>query len=259
MQNKRGQVTIFVIVGIVIIVLGLVVFLFAPQISDIFTGGSKDPNSFLQNCIEKDLKKAVEKLSMQGGSLAPEHFILYRGNPIEYLCYTEEYYKTCVMQRPMIKNHVKEEIKNSIKNTADSCLEELKKSYQAKGYSVQLSEGRRDVELLPGKILLVFNNTIILSKEATESQKYFVVSIDNNIYELLSIAESILNWEASYGDAETTLYMNYYHDLKVEKLKQSDGTTIYILTDRKTGDKFQFASRSIPWPPGFAVGQITTG
>jgi len=75
--------------------------------------------------------------------------------------------------------------------------------------------------------------------------------VNNNIYELSAIAESILNSEADYGDVEVTVYMDYYTDLKVEKQKQSEGTTIYILTDRNTGDKFQFASRSIVWPPGY--------
>jgi len=77
------------------------------------------------------------------------------------------------------------------------------------------------------------------------------VILNNNLYELVSIVNSILNWEARYGDSETTIYMNYYHDLKVEKKKQSDGSTIYILTDRNTLDKFQFASRSVAWPPGY--------
>jgi hypothetical protein len=45
----------------------------------------------------------------------------------------------------------------------------------------------------------------------------------------------------------------YYHDLKVEKKKQIDETSIYILTNRDTGEKFQFASRSYAFPPGVIV------
>jgi hypothetical protein len=39
----------------------------------------------------------------------------------------------------------------------------------------------------------------------------------------------------------------------VEKKKQGDGTTVYILTDRDTDEKFYFASRSIAIPAGFIV------
>jgi len=45
--------------------------------------------------------------------------------------------------------------------------------------------------------------------------------------------------------------MDYYHHLKVEKKKQGDGTTIYMITNRDTGDKFQFASRSVDIGSGF--------
>ena len=75
--------------------------------------------------------------------------------------------------------------------------------------------------------------------------------MNNNIYELTSIAESILNWEAQYGDVETMTYMSFYKDLKVEKYKQTDGSKIYILTNRNTGDKFQFATRSYAFPAGY--------
>ena len=65
------------------------------------------------------------------------------------------------------------------------------------------------------------------------------------------IASSISNWEAKYGDSETMNYMIYYPNLKVEKKKQGDGTTIYIITDKESEDKFMFASRSLVLPAGF--------
>jgi len=45
--------------------------------------------------------------------------------------------------------------------------------------------------------------------------------------------------------------MTYYSDLRVDKNLRDDGTKIYIITDRNTGNKFQFASRSLVFPPGF--------
>jgi hypothetical protein len=45
--------------------------------------------------------------------------------------------------------------------------------------------------------------------------------------------------------------MIYYPSLKVEKKKQGEGSTVYILTDRDTDEKFYFAVRSLAIPPGF--------
>ena len=106
------------------------------------------------------------------------------------------------------------------------------------------------MELLPQRVFVSFEKDLTLTKGDAERCDKIDVVIDNNLYELVSISNSILNMETKYGDSETTIYMNYYHNLKVEKKKQSDGTTIYILTHRDTGNKFQFASRSVAWPPG---------
>ena len=45
--------------------------------------------------------------------------------------------------------------------------------------------------------------------------------------------------------------MALYPQTKVEKLKQGDGTTIYKVSDRKTQESFNFAVRSLVFPPGY--------
>jgi cell division protein YceG involved in septum cleavage len=256
MKNKRGQITIFIIIAVVIVVAGILIYTFYPEIQASLGLGVKNPQSFIQSCIEEEIEENVEKLSLQGGSLDPTHYIMYNNNKIEYICYTGEYYKTCVVQQPMLKEHVESEIKNEIDKGVDACFDSMEESYQKKGYDVNLKKGSKDIELLPKRIVATFDYSLTLTKgEDSEKHDSFRVVMNNNLYELISIANSILEWEATYGDAETTIYMNYYHDLKVEKKKQSDGTTIYIITDRNTGNKFQFASRSVAWPPGYGVGE----
>ncbi len=227
--------------------------MFYPQIKAGLGLEEKNPQAFIQNCIEEKIKESVTNLSLQGGSLSPENYILYDNAKIEYLCYTNEYYKTCVVQQPMLKKHIESEIKNEIEEEVEMCFDSMKESFQKRGYDVNLKKGAEDVELLPGKVITTFNYSLTLTKGEVEQYDSFTIVLNNNIYELISIANSIIEWEAKYGDAETTTYMNYYHNLKVEKQKQSDGTTIYIITDRNTENKFQFASRSVAWPPGYGV------
>jgi len=256
MKNKRGQITIFIIIAIVIVVVGILIYTFYPEIKAGFGLGLKNPQEFIQSCIENEIEDNVEKLSLQGGSLDPAHYIMYNNDKIEYICYTGEYYKTCIVQQPMLKEHVESEIKNEIDDDVEACFDSMEKSYQKRGYDVSLKKGEKDVELLPKRIVATFNYSLTLTKgEDSEKHDSFRVVMNNNLYELISIANSILEWEATHGDAETTVYMNYYHDLKVEKKKQSDGTTIYIITDRNTENKFQFASRSVAWPPGYKIGE----
>ena len=85
----------------------------------------------------------------------------------------------------------------------------------------------------------------------TRGVQSFNVILNNNLYELIGIANSIVEWETTLGNADTSTYMTYYNDLKVEKKVKSEGTKIYIITDRNTGNKFQFASRSQVLPAGY--------
>lgn len=255
-KSKHAQVTIFIIVAVAIVAVGILIFLLSPQLRTSLGFAEENPPEFIQNCIEKKIENSVNKLSLQGGSLTPEHYIMYDNEKIEYLCYTTEYYKTCVMQQPMLKEHIESEIKEEIEEEIKKCFDDLEESYMKKGYIVNLKRGATDVELLPEKIVTEFNYPLTLTKGDSKNYNSFRVVVDNNLYELVSVANSILNWEARYGDAETTVYMNYYHDLKVEKKKQSEGSTVYILTDRNTGDKFQFASRSVAWPPGYGTSSV---
>lgn len=250
-KNRRGQVTIFIIVAVVIIAVGILAYFVYPKVKSEAGFDSKNPSAFIQTCLEDELKENADVISANGGSLNPQFYYLYDNSKVEYLCYTNEDYKTCVMQQPMLKQHIEEEIKNSVEAQAKECFNELKKNYEEQGETPILVEGLSDAELLPQKIVVTFNNVLTLGKAGTERFENFKVILNNNLYELVGITNSILEWEAVYGDADTSSYMNYYHDLKVEKKNQDDGTTIYILTNWEKGNKFQFASRSVAWPSGY--------
>lgn len=250
-RDKSGQVTIFIIIGVMIVALAILGYMLYPKIKSTISSGAQSPSAFIQSCMEDRIKEDIDILSLRGGSLAPEHYFEYNYKKIEYLCYTSQYYLTCVVQQPMLKNHIEEEIKADVKDDVKHCFDDLKASYESKGYNVNMKEGNINFELLPKRVVGTFNYSLTLTKENSQKYDSFEVVLNNNLYELVSIANSIIAWEAKYGDAETTTYMNYYHDLKVEKKKQSDGTTIYILTDMNNKNKFQFASRSVAWPPGY--------
>ncbi len=249
-EGKKGQITIFIIIAVVIIALGILIYLFFPKIQTGLGISTNNPQIFIQNCMEEEIQNTVDTISSQGGSINPSNYILYQDEQIEYLCYTNEYYLPCVMQQPLLKQHIENEIKNEIESKKSECLTSLKENFESQGYIVSITGGETVVELLPERIRTTFENDLTLSKDETERYEDLSIVLNNNLYELVVIASSILNMEARYGDSETTIYMNYYHDLKVEKLKQTDGSTIYILTERNTGNKFQFASRSVAWPPG---------
>ena len=243
--------TIFIIIGIAIIAIGVLIYAFYPQIQSLIKPESKNPAAFMQTCLEDEIEDTVEILSLQGGSVAPEHYLLYQDEKLEYLCYTNENYRTCVVQQPMLKSHIESEIEREISPVVNTCFEDLKESYEDQGYDVDIEVGDMVTELLPENIVTTLTHKLTLTKGDTEIYESFRIVLDNNLYKLVSIANSIIDWEASYGDVDPSTYMSYYHGLKVEKLNQEEGSTLYILTDKDTENKFQFASRSVAWPIGY--------
>ncbi|MFA5953854.1 MAG: hypothetical protein WC812_04640 [Candidatus Pacearchaeota archaeon] len=251
-MKKRGQVTIFVIIAIVIIVLGVLAFFLYPKLK-ISTGfNTENPELFLQNCVENDLENLIETLSLQGGEFNPQGYTIYQDVKIKYICYTSDYFTLGLKQVPFIKRFVEDEISVQIKPKVDECFDDLVLKYQQKGYEVSSKKGNIQTEILPEQtsIDLIGYNLTVSRGENENRFNLFVINLDNNLYELLNIAEHIVSWENEFGDADTLSIMMLKKDIRVNKILRDDGSKIYIIENKKTKEAFQFASRSLVFPAG---------
>ena len=254
MFEKRGQVTIFIILAIVIVVAGLLIYFFVPSIRTTFQ--PTNPEQFLETCVMKDFDVTIDTLSKQGGNLDPEPFLLYKDVKIQYGCYTNEYYRLCVMQQPLLQRSIEDVLEKDLNEKAKNCFQELKGDYEQRGYRVKIERNITFVEFLPNHVRVDMQTRVTLTKDSTQVYENFVFDQRNGMYELISVASSILNWEARYGDAETTTYMAYYPNIKVEKNKLGEGSTIYKISNRNTQESFTFASRSLVLPPGYGTNYV---
>jgi len=258
-KSKHGQVTVFIILAIAMVIVLLLLFLGRDTFTKLII--RETPIEQIKSCAEDYTKEAIDILSSQGGSLNPEFYYLYNGDKIEYLCYTEENYKRCVMQKALLKQDIEKEIENYVEPKVRGCMNSVKSDLEDDGYSVSMGDVDVDVELVPRNVLINIQSDFRMAKDKTESYKSIKTDLSSSLYDFVMITGSILNWEARYGDAETMNYMMYYPSLKVEKKIQGDGTTIYALTDRLSVDsiylpaedssnKFKFAVRSVVIPAG---------
>lgn len=249
MKNKKGQVTLFVIIAILIVIAVLIIFW--PKLKQIIVPLSPELN--LQRCIESDLKKELNTITSNGGSRNPSLYFSYEGNKIEYLCYTNENYKTCVMQQPLLKQHIERELLDALKPKITECIENMKSNAESQGYEVVSINNNPSLQIEENDIKLTVNTNMILKKDNSIKINKVEAKIPSQIYDLLMITSSISNWEARYGDTDIITYMLYYPDIKVEKYRQDDGTKIYILTNKNTKEKLVFATRSLNFPPGYGI------
>ena len=246
-MERKGQVTIFIILAIVLVAIVVIIFAF-PEVNVFST--AVNPSSYLKDCIEPEVSEIKDILSRQGGYQSPRNYALYQDEQISYLCYTSENYIPCVVQQPLLVRHVEKEIKSYIEPRAKQCLQDLKNQYERKGYRVSSSSGIVNVSVIPSKILVDFIAPMTITKEETQTFQRFAVSVETEWYDLLLTAVSIIEYESTFGDSETGLYISYYPNLKIDKTRRDDGSTIYKLSDVVTGDAFAFATRSLVWPQG---------
>ncbi|MEN9626134.1 MAG: hypothetical protein RL557_462 [archaeon] len=249
-ESKRSQVTIFIILGLLILIVVFLLFFRNTAIADLFLGTS--PVEQLEECMQVSLEEGSDIVMMQGGVIEPELYYLYEGNKLEYLCYTDESFKTCVMQKPLLKHSVEEALAQYVQPHLAGCLDEIKTALERQGNDITFKEATVQVELAPHSVIGSAQVDItIIKNDNRETYKTIKTEMGSPLYEFVILASEIINSEAKFGDVDTTSLMYKNRNIKVEKIKEGDETKVYILTDRESNKKFMFAVKSIPIPPGW--------
>lgn len=248
-KERSGQVTIFVILALMVIAIVIIIFAFPS--ANVFSS-SLNPSSYLRTCIEPEIENIKNTLSVQGGYTSPDNYATYQDLKLQYLCYTSQYYTPCSVQQPLLLKHIQEEMRKHIEPRAKQCFEDLKDQYESRGYEVTSGPSQISVGIVPGNIYVDFIAPLTLRREDTQTFQKFSVGMDSEWYTLINTAVNIIQYESTFGDSETSLYISYYPNLLIEKTRRDDGSTIYQLSDVTTDDKFAFATRSLVWPQGLA-------
>ena len=239
-MNKRGQVSIFVIVAIVIVGVISLLYVF-PQIN-VFAE-EINPTSYMRDCIKPELEDIIDVLSLQGGYYSPTNYHRYNDNKIQYLCYIGEDYKPCIIQQPLLKKKFEDEVIEQITPVANGCIANLKKAYDSRGYIIESVPSEFEFKIGLDGMVFVYSDPIAVKKEGTQTFRNIEIELESKLYDLLIISTSIIQEEASVGDSETLNYMRNYPDLKIVKIRR-EGTTIYEVSNAITKEKFSFATRS---------------
>jgi hypothetical protein len=253
MLDRKGQISAYIIIALVIIVFAIVIYYFYPNLTEVFAGDT-EPNTYMKTCIGPELDLAVDLLSRQGGYADPQGYVLFEDERVKYLCYTTQYFQPCYVQQPLLVPHVEKEIEDIIEAKTRSCVKDLKEYYQKRGYVV--TGGTQivvDVQIVMDSVGVVVEAPMSFTKEGTDntdSYKTFRFGKETQLYSLLMTAVSVIDFESTYGDSETTIYMQYYPELQLRKTKLGDGSKVYTITNVRSQESFTFASRGLSWPGG---------
>jgi hypothetical protein len=247
-HNKKAQVTIFIIVGIVIVIGVLFAVYFVRGIK-VDSPSELGPKVFIDKCVQDVVEESVGKMLKNGGAINPSHAVSYHGDEYNYLCYNSNYYASCYNLYPMLKDRIEDEIYLDTKDSITECFNSMREDFELRGYDISGSETTYSIELLPGNIRVNLEKKFNVSKNgASQGFDNFNTGIPSSIYELVGITREILNTESVYCSFDASAYMYLYPKYNIEMTSYSNDK-IYSVGNRLTEEKFRFAVRGcVPDP-----------
>jgi len=245
--NRRGQVTIFIIVAIVLVaIVALFFVLRSMAVPKIVHLAEENPEAFMQLCIEDDLNAITHLLTLQGGFYDPKDYVLVgNDNKATYLCKNVGSFKPCINQHPMYFTEVANEVKREISPVIEQCFNDMETGFEEKGMDVVLGDNTIiDVNLAPENVFVnVKRDFSLIQKGEMKNYQEVNLGLRSSLYDLSHVAARIANNEAEFCYFSAIGYMALHPEYLISMRKYSDGTKAYTLTDSQTGDEMNFATR----------------
>src|SRR3989344_1689162 len=254
--KKRGQSTLFIIIGLIIIILiSLVVyfrssFISPPRVEDL-QKETDCPQRVIVDCIGKVAPDYIELLGKQGGFLTTpqDTFRLFNGSRVSILCYNIEGRDECINRMLTIED-MEKQLENSLDFALQSCVDVQKCKRFGQQYTIQTPKKlKTDVEIEKEKVLVKVNYPVILNSRsgAQLTIQEFSSSLNYPLGNLYDVAvNNIIDTEAEFGNFEQLLYMITHKGKVIIELKKPYPDKLYLLRTNDNPFKFQFFVQGEP-------------
>lgn len=247
---KKGQVTVFVIVGIIVITIFMLLYVYSKdlakismgtkntqtRVSEVFDAIQKDQ---IEKCINSETKKAVQLFLDNGGTFEMSNYVTYHTKKVNVLCQAIPG-KTQCMQNPLFLNVVSEKFAQKLKKKIFDCIDlsVYKKS------DMIIETGNLNVSVEIGKKNLVVHVNYPLTVSAgivNFSRSDFVYNVNVPLGEIIKITNDVLKYEARNGGLDIIMYTVDNAFKYVIQLKWQYPNKIYFVGLRDSNYKLNFA------------------
>jgi hypothetical protein len=247
-KNKRGQVTIFIILGILIVFAIIGYFAIANRPSSEISP-KENPQAYIEECLKNNVRESSEKIFALGGSLEANNFLLFNKTDIRFLCYTNQDKELCTTEDPTMKQTMENSIKQDTIKNVESCFKKLKESFS--NYEYTEKELEYTVEIVPEAIKATAKKEITISRDG-QTQKFniFISEEYNPAYNFILITNEILRDEidCACGKISCTSDLTLLTQTNLKFRLGLDITPrmekVYTIQDRTTNQEFKFAVRN---------------
>ena len=197
MEHKKGQITIFIIIGIVLLVAVGFLFYYQTQIVErgdiqrIFSFGlDVTPiEQYVQSCLKTVSLDAIENISEQGG-----YYNLDNVLSTDSSLYSTAYY--FYEDRVLIPNKkkVEEEIENYINEHILFCISDFD-AFREQGFNISFGYTENSVTLNPNEVIISMNMPVEITKQdqKKELKRFYVNLNDVRLGSMLETASTLIN------------------------------------------------------------------
>jgi len=250
--QKRGQVTIFIIIAILIAVV-IVSFAYFSGWFKFEKSTTENPKEYIENCMLVSVKESEDLLfkSNTYPEFNSSNYILFEQEKVPYLCTVSEFYKPCTPQDPGMFMRVRQIMQNKVARDIKNCLDKVYSDLEEENYKVTTQKGETTLDISKDSINIKLNETMYIVKgENAYTISGFEVSYGTKLYETLKLVQTIVNYESTFCEFNKLNWMQSNNEIIISTTRASDQTKIYSLRDRMTDREIKFAVKTCVLPAG---------
>jgi len=254
-NNSKGQITLFIIIGIIIVV-GIAVVFLAFKYKFIHERETPiDVRQIMERCIKDSANGAIKEIISHGGysntTIVSKDNILFKEIQIPILCSTSGYDELCTNNEPMLIQNSEKEIKGLITSKIENCFSELETQLE-KTHSYNAELTAINVQITPSYVSLIVKKKITIQKEnQTENFEDFSQKIQGGLYDSLILTNEIINEELDCNcltescNADIITLNKNNHNFEITKpVFSNDNEEVYVIKEVSSGEVFQFAVKN---------------
>lgn len=257
MANKRGQVTLFVILGIVIVAIIVLLLAFRKDILP-KTGSPENIDATMQS-IEKGIRQCmadaadepIKRIGLQGGYLSTPEGSYRRWNdyPISYLCYNLARTESC-RNRFLTVGNMEEQLSEAITENMGKCLDIQEFASLGLIKTIDVIPGDKldvKVSISQDVVNIELNYKVeVKGSSGSKVKDKFEIAIRSPLGDLYEVAQDILDSETTFGRFDQLTYMLNKMSKYTIYVQKPYPDKIYQLKLREKDYIFQFAVEGEP-------------
>lgn len=235
LSQKRGQITQFIIIGLLILILLVILFssqktVVEEQITQetkqvVEVNSPKSVKQFIESCMEDISKPALYMIGLQGGSIVvPE-----QSYDLEY---TQVAYSTFDgLNLAPTKRSVQVAFQDYVRKTLPQCLQDFA-AFKAQGMVIEDGEIKTEIVFADDKIMLVLHYPVNIQQKdkITTFENYKPLTYGIRLSHLLDITTTLTEKAIRDPDAIDMTYLSLL-DVDVVTVTMSPTEIVYFLKD----------------------------